>query len=856
MNSKNIIFSFFIVIFWLWFFVLFSFFSLNKDLAKKDDFILFDKKWIFEIKDNIEKTFSWNLNEKWLYVDYLSILDKVYYLWKYQSWFILEKNEIILKDWFYIFELQSIWEDFVIKNEYLKIKPLSPWKIFIDIRDKKPAKIFSFNWVYELEFFNKNEKLTKLVLYPHMYFSFLESRVKAFKNTQLSRLEQITVLKYISKTFNLLNIDSNDYFYFDFYSKNDVDIDLFFVNSLNFIYKKENIESYDLKNMDFLEKKYLRWVDYINKYFTLFFNDDKKIIFYKKNILHNLSNFFDKKNEAELLKYSDSIKDDLEKLKFLSQEDYYSVLKVISFYYNSLLNINDYGYIDNAIKLSQLIYNLNNKKSNLLLDTYFYLNKIYSLNEVKKFNKGSLQQSLIDYIILFFDTKKISIDKNILFFDIDKEKFSFDLEYLWFFLKNILLFDIDYWDYKNFNLTLKLFNFYLSLNSNINNILENKNSEDIIITYNIFLEKIIKELNDKYFLNRDDRNLLVLNTERSLWKQVIDDLENIIKNIYDFFEKNKQYISQKNIIYNSFYEKNNVILEEYILALKNYNEYVLKYDKQKKELINIESILEKDWEDQILSKESFLEYIKKFNYLDLSNIDIKIINDKYYIRNLVFNWNKIDFFLYPFEWNFIDNIVLNGQKLNSTFVLDDLEELYKEKYKNAKDEEKFKYDFKNFFVNTFIKNEDITINVKEQKQETIEEDRFISIFKRDKLFWDRWDFILIDKTLKINFKDVEVIDDNWKYRIFVRKSFFSFLNPNTNNQIIWNMVWEYVMEDKEHYFRDIKINFYDFNTYQFRSELVDIFDSKQFEISRIINILDFNEIFRQEVIKIYNNNNK
>jgi len=80
---------------------------------------------------------------------------------------------------------------------------------------------------------------------------------------------------------------------------------------------------------------------------------------------------------------------------------------------------------------------------------------------------------------------------------------------------------------------------------------------------------------------------------------------------FNFYNKNKRVLSQKNIIYNDLFLEQNERYLEYYSALNNYPEYLIKYDKIKKDLFDAKTIFEKE-DNIILDKENLINYLSQF----------------------------------------------------------------------------------------------------------------------------------------------------------------------------------------------------------------------------------------------------
>jgi hypothetical protein len=120
------------------------------------------------------------------------------------------------------------------------------------------------------------------------------------------------------------------------------------------------------------------------------------------------------------------------------------------------------------------------------------------------------------------------------------------------------------------------------------------------------------------------------------------------------------------------------------------------------------------------------------------------------------------------------------------------------------------------------------------------EDKVISIFKRDKLLWDKGEFSLLKWYLELKYNNVKVTLNNWVYDIKLENAILR-TRVNVDGEwidIIALLNWEYVFNDKDHYFKNINFKFYNFDTFNTWSQEF-LFDWKTFYIDKNINIVDF-----------------
>ncbi len=854
MNLQKITFFTLFIIIWLFFILNISFFSKKETIS---NFSIPEVKTWINLLDNENKlveTKENNFNEKNIYIDYLNDLDKVYFSSNNYKKTVLDNNiNFELWNWSYIFDLYDLSNNFSINNNYFKITPKSPGSVLVEVSSAE-IKIYSFSQVLNIDLlWNNFKKTTSLTIYPHTYFSINPSRNNFLQDADILRIASISKIIYIKDELLTNSLDINKGFLNKINISNDkIKLLNYFINDT---YTSKKTDLFDLDNIVIYKNKDLFWIKYIEKYFQIFLNEEKKVAFYKKNILNNISLFFSKKEEIDQKKLSEEIINDFKELKKIDLNEFNSFKSVFSYYYLSILKINDINFIDKVITFAKINTSINDFKNKEIEKSYFYLNKIYFLVDVKKDEKTFLQKNIITFLNNFLAENNIKLKEDNI--DIENSKDSNSkIEYLLFFLKNILTYDVDFSNKESIWRLLDTYKIYFITS---NKIKENLNSqtktETLLLEFSDIYINFLKEIRKNLFKpNLNDEWLLVL-SDIFINRDDLDKVKYIYDFINNFYTKNKWFLSSKNYWYDSDYINYNNNFREYYLALSNYWDYSIQYNKLKSDLLNTNTILEAN-KEIILSKENLINYLSQFNWIDLSKITYTISSQKYYIVwNLIINNDKFWFELYPNELNLIKNIFKNNEKLSLSYELDSIKTDLKILYEDAEDKDKSKYDFRNFFLNTFYYKKEEDKNKYEVEKDSIWESKIVSIFKRGKLFWTTWDFNILKWYLDIKYNDVKVEFLNNKYNINIINSILntSILIWEDDKNILAKVKAEYVFNDKDHYFKNIYITFYDRDLFNAWKE-EKLFWWKEFRIFKNINILDFKTELNKEIISIYKNN--
>ena len=793
-------------------------------------------------------------------VQQLNISDKVIF----NTWSIETKDYswstiIIVTPWIYLFDLREINSNYIIKWEWFEINNKWPWTFFINNLNSRKNIIFSVNTLtnLNLKHYKTNEDITSIDLYPHTYLIFNPQKNIFVKNSDLLKIFQTFTLWYFNE--QIINKDEMSETFLDLISLKNEDYKKWINNSILLI-KQEYIE--ETKNINSFIKASIGTIpgeNFINKYSSLFINPNKKSIYYKNIIIKNLHDLIKEnnlnKNAVQLIVTNINLLEEIDKQWAKEIKD------VITYYYWSVIKSNK--ELNTILNFSELISKINNKNFNFNFNSLIYLEKIFFkydylentsfYNEISNFWQDYFDDLNID--IKWTDNSKLSIN------DMGK------VDSMLFFLENILLTS----DFASLNLDTKdliiIFNNYIDIANSFYSYSDEKIKRTWLFTNSKILNKFVNILEEKYFLKeRNENSLLIINDETIINKNDILLLEENINKIFNFYNDYKRELKEENNkdkfvikLYSNLNEK----YKEYFAALKNYPEYLVKYDKSKKDLLYINTINESD-NILVLSLNHAKDYLQAFNWVQINNSTIitlmdynyclnpSIENEKwpvevpycYKIDNLNIDYNNASFLLHPFEKNKIDEIYVENEIKVWSYKLDDIEVGLFEKMKTGT-KDKDKYNFKNFLIDTFWQksipnsNKQIAVNTIENE---LVEDPVIKIFKRNKLFWETWDFVDLVWFIDINYKDLIVEKIGEEYSININHWIFnlvswknntfywefkseynfspnhSFINPeiklidkkNKNNLLLWNsiyIIWQYKVNTIEEELKDFFENY-------------------------------------------------
>lgn len=841
------------------------------------------KLWLFDLNKSDDGifSFSWISDKSDIIVDKINISDKIIFSsWSVETTTLSWNTIISITPWIYFFDLKEINSNYIVQWDWFKIDNKWPWAFIINNLDPKKNLIFSINSVLDLNLKNQktNEEVASLDLYPHTYLFFNPAKNIFVKNSDLLKISQTFEIWYFSD--NILDDNIVNEKFLEIVSLK-INENTEIINESLLLIKQELDEKNNAIE-DYIKSNF--WVlpgeQFINKYFLILKNPNKKSLYYKNIITRNLHELLTENN----LNYNiiDLITNNINLLKEIDKEWYNEIKDIINFYYESIIESNQ--NIDKKINFSVLISKINNENIDLNLTSLMYLEKTFFEYDFLK--SVNFYKDISDFKIKYFEDLNVDINWNNTeksgIYNIEK------VDYLLFFVENILISDFSssYTDTKDL---ITIFSDYVNIANGFYSYSDEKIKRTWIFTYSKILNKFVWILEDKYFEKERNKNMLLeINKQENISIENIlileKNIDKIIKFYNDFKISLKPDINNKDKFVIKLYSNLEEKYREYFAALKNYEEYIVKYDKIKKELLNTKSINE--WNDTLILSESHAkEYLQKFNWVQLNYADIKVMDYNYCVSptiensnlpvevpycykvsNMFVDSNNISFLLFPFEKNKIEEIVVENKIQAWSYKLDEIKNLLDEKMKTeSKDKEK--YNFYNFLVNTF--GQQIIVNNNNIKNEInnstniLEEDSVVKIFKRNKLLWETWDFASLGWFLDINYNDliVKKVGDAYSINVILwifnidlwrNKTYyweFSSMYDFTFNHSFINPKIKFIDKKSE---KDLLLWNYIYITWQYKVNLIkeeikDLFNRFD-EINSIV--VDINQILRKSEIKI------
>jgi len=770
-----------------------------------NDMLIFfnDNQIIDPLVSNVVST--WSL----AYVSNINLFDKIYHL-ENNSFSVEQTKEnidISLSEGIFILDMNDISKKYKISYNWVDINLQSVGSFYIDTTSKT-ILIFSIDASVSIDFLSKdNELINSYFMYPHEFIKFNPSFNIRYKNADLYRIRTITKNGYLKNKLLVKDelydsIDNNENVIWRLIWSNNIKFFNSFLNN-----KKERLDKAIIinKKISSLKNISISFKEQVEKYSYYFLNNSKKIVVLQNSIYNNLIELYNLDVVDRDLIWK-TLKD-LVDLKKISIVEYNKSVKLKDdFYRIVLLNSNKisehkvYNFV--YLKLEWKIkYDF---KSNIELKN-IYLN--YDFFDLKNKNKN-----FNNFLSSYLENNWIIEDNNK--FTLSNKKVLIKIESFNFLLKEYINANLFIYDLKDLGSQINILKKYISLNEMIyfswkidpikvkTSLLENKD----------LLEKLEKYLKFNFF--EENRRWKLLIRKNKLEKKILYKLEKNIKKILNLYEKNKAYLSNsKYIQVVKKYWELEVLLNEEIYALKDYNNYTLSADEELKDIFKNEEVYKK-----IYTVNDINNYLKQFSGLSFDYNDIKKQNNFFEINNIFILWEKYNFVLYPEDWNSVfikkqwKNILWWSNKTIS-YELNYQEQEYLEKIKSADWNEKFLYNFSNFFINKLnnnVKNtkwNEIDCSLSKQVSDgnwwcvdVIKDSAVVMLLKTDKLIWK--EFLDIKDFFDIKYNNIKVnIIDN-KYSISLEKVIVNiWLYWNENKRYIFEFNSDYNI--KKHVFFNI-----------------------------------------------------
>lgn len=793
--------------------------------------ILKDKKWEF-------KEFEVSKNSQ-IFMDRFNYIDKIFYSKKWSYTKNQVSNNVSFKVWkgkyFFSFayprKYEVSWSGFNLTFNW-------PIKLYINSENIDSLDIFSTDNITELTllWLIDNKPKTKVYIYPHMLFTFNLNLNKILANSDWFRVSQLNSISYVNQNLysNLFSLEK-------------------FPNLDNYFFKSVLIYSYSEFTNNNIDDSILKenfnnmTYDYIKKYFSIFINNNKKTAYYKDLIYMNLLKIYMSSENSDSI-YSDT-ESYFNKLKELNQNEYNNMVKILTYFKSKFLSDNSLQNIEKEIKYDKILWWVLWFKK---LEWNYMLYYIFNLYDLWKNDK------FFNWIISFSDTflwsnwLKIEEDKLLWYNDSQNIKLGYYISFLENLIRSHL---IDSFDNDKIKGIIEIFNKYSLLSANIYSTWKADSKKTAMVLHLNLLKDLSEYIRNTFFEKDLERSVMLVKKQNiNIDNDTISLLDKGYNNLLNFFTNNKWAFdesSEKDNLYIKEYEFISINFLEYLSALKNYD----KYKTEKNDLYNIKTIWWGNIKKVFYTVDDITNYLAGFNWVDQNSIKIKTdaVGNIFSIALNIW-WKDFSFDLYPYDNYLVNNIYIDWVKKSFSYPLGLIKEQMDKKFESSsKPEDKNLNDFKNFFINTFLKTKSNNfIDPNNEIDTPLPRDSTeILVFKRDKLLWQNWEFYVLKDFSQIGMNNIIVSSTDIKLKD--AKFFFTFSEWSNNSSSTYGA---YLTSDyfiKDHYFNNIRLKIYkNINDWNRNVEQFWLWKEKYISIVWNLGILSLRD-FMSNLLTYYNN---
>ena len=721
-----------------------------------------------------------------------------YVLSSHENFSITETSESSAIDvshpWKYLSSLRDVRKSYTLTGSGFSILQEGVGEVFID-SISYPGRVLilplSTALTISLTSEDNSEVYTDIFLAPHMYLEFQPSRASFLKNADAVRIQTVYELWYLWT--DISNISEHE-----FLKKYAAEEESFIAVSMRHIQTRDRKNNLKFKEILTQDIGKMPWYDTVERYASLFVNEEKKKIFYKNLVLEWLfwilqTQYYDEQWVAQVRK-------DLEVLRAIDSKSYKELVELKETLMSIVSSSSDRDLVGAKIALASLSewYEIHSK-------TYFSLYGFavfagYDINgEFSQFLWRKFLQSFQDFVT---------------FYNTQEKQTNFYYQYFSYFLERQLIFFLE-----EYTWTDSIASIIDTLKNHIEIFWPSYDADTTsritwLYVYSEILKKVDIFLRTRYFLmERNTNKLLILHKENRLAAKDVVSFRTQIETIFKIYDNNDKFLDDENSRDRSIRKDitfTKARITEYFAALENYWAYTSEYDVSKQTLLNIDIFSQ--WDEEVLSKEKIQKYFEKFDGVILSGASIQVIDEYYYRLEDVFIGGKsFSFDIYPYASMKLQNIRIDAKDSRFVYKLDLIESEWEEKHKTGNPEEKEKYDFSLFFFIKFFAEDKKVIEEYVVGDTKVNEDKTEIVFKRDSLLWNKWEFSVVRDTLLLEYEDIRVVRNNLSYDIFLENTDFqTIVWEGSGKRYTGYFDSEYILD--KHYFADASIAPYEKNT--------------------------------------------
>lgn len=653
-------------------------------------------------------------------------------------------------------------------------KLISPGDIFIDAtKDTGNIFLYSLSATLHITLKGKNgETYTELTLFPHMYIQFNPEKAFLLKGADMLRVNNFYRLGYFDGKVRELyekSLLEESLGKDSFYETSVSNISKLKNASAQFFSQYKNIKLYDFPGKEILEK-----------YHTVFINSAKE-----KELVKNA--YFS--HIIRTLKWEYTLTDATlrdqsykTKLETLSKKD---SRELQNFKETILYNLFPHTGIQ-SVRAKQLFASLVSHNTSHNTKNYpYFAYSIFSEN-----SEGIIWEDtdIYNQYGAYIESLNLRAEQKKIYY----QYFSFFIEQQ---IYDILASNTA----KRLPFISRLLSHHIAL-WNVSYNQDNTSIKTGVYVYGEMLEVLEKFMRENFFhISRNSAWLLQIK-KTDINSSQISSFEKQIQTIYALFQKNKGYLNSQDIrdvaIDEKFvtaYKK----MEEYLLALQNYQSYENEYDILKKNILTIDTI--NDSKNTNWTETDIRNYFSQFEGVNISQSKIEQQKSIFLVSDYIVLNNTLSFSVDPRDEYKIYNLTINGEKKSFQYKL---EIIKKNSEKNAQYEdpnvEEVWNSFEKFFVN-LVSQKTKTIEIYSWEETKKLEDAAEIVFKKIKLLGKSGEFSSIKDILPIKYDDILLTRQSSGYDISIRNT------PMNIEREKYIFSSQYVFSETEHYFTNIEL---------------------------------------------------
>ncbi len=628
---------------------------------------------VTEQKINSKEKFSESFDDAIL-LDKPGLLGSYYVSEKWIEWFkrveTATGQTISVSDGEYFFDFQWPSEEVLIESDDFSLDLIGKGRLYIKQTDRYLA-FYSFDSIFQVNIKDIYtwKEASSFYVYPWMYAKWnkytkelwLDDDAETFNELFYINNLQLTGKKQSKNSDSSILMYSFNFIYlpYETYVNNVVNRELkkvLWVTTnfldLALLHDRERKKDFreDYEHLEWLLDYKWQLLVHLQKYLNVFFNDSKRVVYYKNVILYNLSEIVKSGNQQQKIskvkgteqeKHVDAIWENLKILQWISEDEYQDTLLFIedSYYFFNYIYPSDFASKQHLKDL----YLWERTDDDFVWENNDYLSHVFHLYHSKGIEEIEFNAWIMKYVI---SSSRI----------LDSEK-SQSFYYYYYVYDKVLKNYVD-----KLGILKEGFDDVVRILENISFInswyfISQEAKKGVLYINAEIIEHILSYLNNLYFeeLRNSDKLLVLKDNGLNINDSTILNLEKKINFLLDF-QKGAKILDEKN-------ENDSALLQKYA-RLGNESEEYFEAIIDNDSYINAKAlwVLERyasfaKEDEEKLTWAKLKEYLEWFNQVSLEKAKVNLIDDSYFeIQSVKVSGENMSFDLYPLEFNKINNI--------------------------------------------------------------------------------------------------------------------------------------------------------------------------------------------------------